>query len=232
MCTDMCGWLHKELFRLPEIKDPFDLERLPSTGIYFFYENGEIGKGHDDSPRIVRIGTAKAGNFKNRIASHFLLDIEKMKFTVDQPKPADFSIFRKNIGRALLNRDKCEYQTLWDVDFILRKNREQYKECRDVRKEIEIEQQVTDLFRNTLSFRYLVLSEQPFRMEAKLISTVSQCRLCSPSTDWLGNYSTKPNIQASGLWQEQHLKGRNFEKEDLPLLENLFMNTIKFQDKN
>jgi hypothetical protein len=39
-----------------------------------------------------------------RISGHFLLNESKMNFTQTNPKPLDRSIFRKNIGRALLNK--------------------------------------------------------------------------------------------------------------------------------
>lgn len=231
MCTDLCGWLHKELSSLQEIKYPFDLQSLPTTGIYFFYEIGEIGKGHDDKPRIVRIGTAGVGNFKNRIASHFLFNEEKMKFTVDQPKPADMSIFRKNIGRALLKKNKSDYLKVWNIDFILKQNRERYMQMRDIEKEIKIEQQVTNLLRKEFRFRYLVFRENPFQMEAKIISTVNRCKFCSPSPEWFGIFSPKPNIQKSGLWQEQHLKGGILEKEDIHILKDCIKETKKFLER-
>jgi len=42
-------------------------------------------------------------------------------------------------------------------------------------------------------------------LESKLIGTVSGCTRCKPSVSWLGNYSPKKQIRASGLWLTQHL---------------------------
>jgi hypothetical protein len=39
--TALCEWLHQRLDALPMFSYPFDVEALPSNGIYFFYENGE-----------------------------------------------------------------------------------------------------------------------------------------------------------------------------------------------
>lgn len=47
-----------------------------------------------------------------RISEHFLLNESKMNFTQTNPKPSDRSIFRKNIGMALLNRQGGYYWVL------------------------------------------------------------------------------------------------------------------------
>ena len=114
---DLCEWLHRSLDARPLFSCPFDLKALPLNGIYFFYEKGE-GCNHEGTrPRIVRVGTHRDGNFQSRIAEHFLLDERKMSFTQDQPAPHERSIFRKNIGRALLNRAGDPYLSVWEMDF-------------------------------------------------------------------------------------------------------------------
>jgi serine/threonine protein kinase len=44
----------------------------------------------------------------------------KMRFTRDQSAPHDRSIFRKNIGRSLLNRTSDPYLPVWELDFMKR----------------------------------------------------------------------------------------------------------------
>jgi hypothetical protein len=39
-------WLHEKLESLLLIRFPFDAEKLPCNGIYFFYEGGEKSGGH------------------------------------------------------------------------------------------------------------------------------------------------------------------------------------------
>ena len=118
--SETCKWLHEQLELLPVFKYPFDLKLLPKNGVYFFYEEGE-NSDHGDGisrPRIVRIGTHKENNFRSRISEHFLLNESKMKFTQINPKPSDRSIFRKNIGRALLSKQKdFDYLKIWEIDF-------------------------------------------------------------------------------------------------------------------
>ena len=98
---DNCKILHELLERLPLIKYPFDADRLPDNGIYFFYEHGEF-QAHTSKPRIVRVGTHNQNNFKSRIRDHYVSD-SKMNFDSNRSPPHDRSIFRKNIGRAMLN---------------------------------------------------------------------------------------------------------------------------------
>ena len=108
--SEKCAWLHKTLQELPLIKYPFDISKLPNNGVYFVYENGETwGHSNEKIPRIVRIGTHRGNNFKSRISEHFLLNESKMNFDKDIPPPHDRSIFRKNIGRALLNKQQDDY---------------------------------------------------------------------------------------------------------------------------
>ncbi len=71
--ADLCRWLRDQLERLPVVH-PFDLNRLPENGIYFFYEKGEAWGHGGERPRIVRIGTHREGNFRKRIAEHFLFN--------------------------------------------------------------------------------------------------------------------------------------------------------------
>jgi len=40
-----------------------------------------------------------------------------MDFDRNDPKPSDRSIFRKNIGRALLNKSKDPYLKIWENRF-------------------------------------------------------------------------------------------------------------------
>ena len=136
MSSELCRWLHEKLESLYLLKFPFDLTKLPDNGIYFFYEEGEnsthIGYDYDDNvhadnnnrsistnakARIVRIGTHMEGNFSSRISEHFLLNeaAKMMNFTISNPKPSDRSIFRKNIGRALLNKENDYYQKIWEI---------------------------------------------------------------------------------------------------------------------
>lgn len=228
--TSSCEWLHRQLDELPLFKYPFSLEELPENGIYFFYERGEFW-GHDgEHPRIVRIGTHKGNNFRSRIDDHFLFNARKMNFDQMKPGPKDRSIFRKNIGRALLNKENDEYLSSWNIDFTSREKREGNSHLRDIQKEKILETKITKILRDRFSFRFLVVDNQINRMgskglESSLIGTVAQCRVCRPSGNWLGNYSPKRDIKESGLWLVQHLNSDAINENDRETILNSITKT-------
>lgn len=207
---NLCQWLHEQLEPLPLIKYPFNLNHLPTDGIYFFYEEGETWSHGGTKPRIVRIGTNKQGNFQHRISEHYLLNEAKMNYTIDQAAPHDRSIFRKNLGRALLHKAHDPYLEVWNLDFTSAASRRANKHLRDLRHEKEIEAEVTRLLREQFSFRFIKFDPHVPLMgstgfESNLIGTLARCPQCRLSSDWLGNYSPEPKHRESGLWLYQHL---------------------------
>jgi len=228
--SELCKWFHEQLEQLPIIKFPFILEQLPENGIYFFYEDGEIWGHGGYKPRIVRIGTHKDGNFRSRIKEHFLFDESKMNFNATKSAPHDRSIFRKNIGRALLNKEKDGYLEIWDVDFTYKEKRDKYGHLRDIQKEKKIESEVTRILRENFSFRFIIVNSQMKRMganglESSLIGTVAHCKLCRPSGNWLGSHSPKKQIKESGLWLVQHLEANEINESDKETILNAIKRT-------
>lgn len=220
--SEKCKWLHEQLDQLQLIGYSIlshSLKMLPDNGIYFFYEEGENWGHGKNKPRIVRVGTHRDGNFRNRIAEHFLLNESRMDFGRDNPKPSDRSIFRKNIGRALLNRANDDYLRVWEIDFIGSENRQRFAHMRDIQKEREIETQITQLLRTKFSFRFIELNGQAQRMgktglESALIGTLARCAFCRASTGWLGKYSPKKQISQGRLWLVQHLRANSINEQD------------------
>lgn len=214
----MCQRLHEIIHGLSSVRWPFSAEQLPRNGIYFFFEAGEMW-GHGGShPRIVRVGTHREGNFRSRMADHYLTAKRRMVLSTDRPAPKDRSIFRKNIGRAFLHRARDPYEELWNIDFTTRAKREAHGHRRDAEKEEEIETKVTDTLREKFEFAWIEMEGQERRMgargvEAALIGTLASCHDCHPSPHWLGLSSPKPKIAASGLWLEQHLGAPGLTEE-------------------
>jgi hypothetical protein len=230
--SELCKWLHENIEQLPLIKWPFKLEQLPENGIYFFYEDSEIWGHGGCKPRIVRIGTHKDGNFRSRISEHFLFDESKMNFDKDKPKPSDRSIFRKNIGRVLLNKDKDDYLYLkiWEIDFTTRTNRKKYGDLRDIQKEKRKELEITRILRENFSFRFIIVESQIERMgskglESSLIGTIARCKLCRPSNNWLGSHSPNKQIRERGLWLVKHLDASRINNEDKKIILNFIRGT-------
>lgn len=225
---DNCRWLHEQLeqlqlFDYPTIRNSIEL--LPENGIYFFYEKGEVWGHGGDKPRVVRVGTSKDGNFRSRISEHYLLDESKMNFDSSKPAPRERSIFRKNIGRALLNQRKDDYLKIWEVDFTSHESRNQYASLRDIEKEKSLELEITGLLRRNFFFRFIAFGGQDQRMgktglESALIGTLAQCPLCKASTNWLGKCSSRAEIRNGKLWQVQHLKANSITNRDKTLILN------------
>jgi len=97
-----CDALHEWANSLPALRFPFNEAQIPLNGIYILFEQGEVAHGAN---RIVRVGThTGTGQLRSRIRQHFLVENK------------DRSIFRKNIGRALLNRDNDPFLPMWELD--------------------------------------------------------------------------------------------------------------------
>ena len=217
--SELCEWLHTQLAQLRSVVYPFDRKQLPKNGIYFFYEKGETWGHGGNRLRIIRIGTHREGNFQSRMAEHFLLNAAKMNFDVTKSPPHDRSVFRKHIGRALLNRSRSPYLAVWDIDFMKKENLKLYAHLRDIDEERRTEAEVTRLMREDFSFRFVVLEGQAARMgreglEARLIGTVAQCSSCRPSPSWLGRHSPVKEVEQSGLWLVHHLHAEPLTESD------------------
>jgi hypothetical protein len=172
---------------------PFDPALIPSDGVYLLYEKGEAGHG---DLRIVRIGThTGAGKLRSRLKEHFVTENK------------DRSIFRKNIGRALLARDHDPYLDVWNLDFTSSAARATNRDLLDVEHQAAVEAAVSQYIRDRFSFSTLEVREKAdrLRLEASLVSIVSRCAECKPSPRWLGNHSPVERSRRSGLWQVNEL---------------------------
>jgi len=186
--SEMCGKLHQLFGQLPRFRFPFDACKIPLNGIYVLYEEGELGHGVD---RIVRIGTHTGINqLRSRLEQHFLRENK------------DRSIFRKNIGRALLSKEGDPFLSQWELDLTTHEAKERYHGQVDYQKQKEVEKLVTDYIRSSFSFAVFRVDDKVSRLgwESKIISTVSLCKECQPSGNWLGLHSPKEKIRESGLW--------------------------------
>lgn len=218
--SEKCKWLHEQL---ETIVFPFlCIDGIPPNGIYFIYERGEIWDHGGIKPRIVRVGTHRVnGSLPNRISEHFLVFEEKLDFWNQGRKPSDRSIFRKNIGRAILNQHNDPYIQIWNIDFTNKINREQFGNLRDIEKEKEIEREITRRLRKYFSFRFLIINNERERQELEkhLIGTLASCQRCGKSEAWFGNHSPIEKIRGSGLWQVQHLKAPEISDQEMENME-------------
>ncbi|MDP2833950.1 MAG: hypothetical protein Q8Q28_11805 [Pseudomonadota bacterium] len=207
--SDACGRLHALFGRLPVFSFPYQEKDIPINGIYILFEGGE--RAHDGG-RVVRVGTHTGNNqLRSRLKQHFLYENK------------DRSIFRKNIGRALLNKSRDPFLEQWELDLTTREARRKYEASIDISKQASIEMQVTSYIQERFNFVVIAMDgkESRLAMEARIISTISLCQECNPSGAWLGNWSPKSKIRESGLWLVNELYGIALSESELLGLESL-----------
>ena len=200
---EICFELHQALDKLPRYRFPFDISQIPLNGVYILYEVGEKAHGVD---RIVRVGTHTGKNqLRSRLKQHFVLENK------------DRSIFRKNVGRALLNKGKDIFLEQWEIDLTSRAAKDNVGSKIDKEKLKRVEGQVTEYIQSCFSFVVInhFQKEDRLRLESRIISTVSLCKSCSPSSAWLGLYSPKGKIRESGLWIVNELYKQPLDQSEL-----------------
>ena len=205
--NNYCEDIHKLCNNAKRFNFPFGNDEIPLNGIYVLFEKGEYAHNAD---RIVRIGTHTGKNqLPSRIHQHFLNENK------------DRSIFRKNIGRAILNKNNDNYLKVWEYDLTTKANREMYLESVDLSKQTQIEREISNYIQSNFSFSLITIDnkEKRLEIEAKIISTVSLCENCKPSDTWLGNFSTKEKIRLSGLWLVNELWKKPLSNNDIDYIQ-------------
>jgi hypothetical protein len=187
--------LHKLFDEQNRFSFPFkDKEsKIPRNGIYVIFEKGET---FNDIDRIVRVGTHTGENqLCSRLNQHFVKENKNR------------SIFRKNIGRCFLNRDKSKYLNLWELDITSKADKVKNLKLLDLNFEKQLETRISDYIQNNLSFCVFQVDTKEKRLfwESKIVSTLAKSNELKPSKNWLGNFSTKDKIKQSGLWQVNEL---------------------------
>ena len=174
-------------------------------GIYIVFEKGENYKGH---ARIVRVGTHKSqGRLKQRLKDHFVRENHNS------------SVFRKNIGRAILYREHDPYLSIWNLDTSKAPNIGK----EDKVKEAIIECRVSAYMREMFSFCVFKVEtkEDRLRFEEAIIATLSQDTDFKASREWLGNSSPEERICQSGMWLKQGLDAKPLTDDELFRLKRL-----------
>lgn len=186
--SEICTELHHLVNQAPHHFYPFDRHNLPQNGVYVVFEKGELAH---NTNRIVRIGTHNGQDrLFSRLNEHF----------VNENK--DRSIFRKNIGRALLSKSHDPFLSQWEIDLTTKKARETLAHKVDQVRKNQVEALVSDYIQANFSFCVIPIVDYQKRkyFEATLISTISNCHICRPSSSWLGLSSPVEKIRESGLW--------------------------------
>lgn len=204
-----CSDLHRLAHHLPRYTFPFDAKQIEKNGIYLLFEKDELGH---EGQRIARVGTHTGNNqLRSRLQQHFIQENK------------DRSIFRKNIGKCLLNRANDPYLDVWNIDFTTRASKTTNGHLINAAHQAQIEQEVSDYIQSRFSFVMLPVEEKEDRLylESRIVSTLSHCSECKPSDNWLGMDSPNEKIRRSGLWQVNELYKEPLDTTDLKRMEGL-----------
>ena len=201
ICT--CEELHVLCKKAKRYAYPFNPPDIPLNGIYIMFEKRECGHNTD---RIVRVGTHNGNDqLRSRLKLHFEMENK------------DRSIFRKNIGRAILNSENSDYLEIWNCDSTSVKDKNKLLGVKNNEFEKQIEKRITKYIQKNFTFVIILEEEKEKRLtlESKLISTVSLCPKCKASNSWLGNKSPVEKIKKSGLWQVNELYKEPLTSRDM-----------------
>lgn len=204
--SGVCGKLHEILWEGRRYRFGDGFSDVPKNGVYVLFEKGESGHGGD---RIVRIGTHTGENqLPSRLFQHF-----------ENPNK-NRSIFRKNVGRCLLNMREDDYLSVWNYDTTTALGKQKYRHMVNPDKERALEREISHYIQQNFSFVLLAVQGklQRLTLESLLIGTVSNCKQCSPSESWLGLHSPVDKIRNSGLWQVMELCSTPLEEGQLSQL--------------
>jgi len=207
--NERCKKLHQWFNKLKRLKFPFNDNDIPLNGIYILFQKDEIGHNKD---RIVRIGAHTGMNqLRSRLKQHFIKENK------------DRSIFRKNIGRCILNKNNDKFLEKWELDLTTKANKEKYSKLIDFNKQREIEKKITEYIQNNFSFIVIPIKDKKKRLEleSKIISTISACSECCSSKNWFGLFSPIKKIRESNLWLVNELYKEPLSDRDMINLKKL-----------
>lgn len=208
--SEPCLKLHRLFCGMPRYR--FDqIDQIPFIdGIYIMFEAGERYHSYD---RIVRVGTHTSdGRLKQRLRDHFLKENK------------DGSIFRKNIGKAILNKNSHPYLSIWTEDSRDRRAMHlKYGDAFDEGFQAQLEQQVSRYLRENITFTCIPVpsAEARLRYEEGIIASLHQAGDFGPGEQWRGRYSPVQAIRTSGLWLVQGLDATPLSAEEFQEIASL-----------
>lgn len=189
--STQCDRLHQLFCAMPRYTWE-QISQIPFTnGIYIIFEKGEQYHGME---RIVRVGThTSSDRLKTRLLDHFVRENH------------DGSIFRKNVGKAILNAHRDPYLATWTMDTSKPENRRFV----DKEKNADTERRVSKYLRENFTFTVfqVINKDERLRMEEAIIATLNAEPTFIPGSKWPGLYSPETEIRESGLWLKQGLNG-------------------------
>lgn len=185
---------------------------MATRGVYFFFEPGEHRQESGSGPRVVRVGThalniGSSSTLRGRLKQH----------SGSRAGGGNHrgSIFRLLTGDALLATGAAPHCRSWGVAGQMRDAAQRFGTDTAVlkREEGPVEQAVSARL-SKLCVLWLGIDDAPGpesmrgRIERNAIGLLSNSRthpLDPPSGNWLGQYSSRNRVKASGLWNQNHV---------------------------
>ena len=202
----ICDGLH-DLFNGERLYTSSEIESIPfDNGIYIVFDRNER---HKDGQRIVRVGTHTSQNrLRERLKDHFVRENK------------DGSIFRKNVGKALLKEQGNPYLDMWTKDTSKPENQKY------VNSKIQgaVERDVSAYLGKNMSFVVFPVEDeqQRLRIEEAIIASLNADEGFGPGNNWLGNNSPEGEIRNSGLWLKRGLKADPLTHNELSFIQKCF----------
>ena len=165
----------------------------PGSGVYFFFENGEMRTGSGRGDRIVRVGSHALNSGET---TSLWGRLRKHRGARTPRRPQTNSVFRKWIGNALCRQNYDDNAPPWPG---LRRELSHDQE-------MEVEGWINDhMWPMTLLFLPVRGRRLRAYIESNAIALLSEFGeenpVDPPSEEWLGWYCDSDEVRESGLWQ-------------------------------
>lgn len=197
----------------------------PHRGVYFFFEEGEERRESGVGARVVRVGThALTANSKTTLWRRLSQHRGTSQSGAGNHRG---SIFRLLVGSAIKARSGRRDPKSWGVGGGPSEAARRLGLSRDavLTAEHELECEVSQHIRG-MPFLFVAVDGLPGPQNTRgtiernaiaLLSSLRNGELDVQSESWLGHYSDRPRVRASGLWNNDHVE----EEYDLGFLELL-----------
>jgi hypothetical protein len=196
--------------------------QIAPRGVYFFFEAGEHRSDSGHGPRVTRIGThgltpGAKSTLRSRLRHH--------RGTRSGAGNHRSSIFRLLTGDALMRAGAAPACASWgNKDFA----RIGLDRATVQRLELSLEHAVSVRLA-AMQVLWLDIGDAPGpkslrglieRNAIALLSNEARPPIDAPSQDWLGHYSSRPHVRASGLWNQDHVD-KTYDPSFLATLDRL-----------
>ena len=200
----------------------------PLRGVYFFFEAGEDRSASGHGLRVVRIGT-HALNPGSRTSLWARLSQHRGSAWSGAGNHRT-SIFRLIVGAALGRRGDCALPPSWGVGSDIGAAARRLGVARETvkRGEADLERRVSGYI-GRMPFLWLGVDDPPGpsslrgaveRNAIALLSHAVEPAPDPPSSDWLGAFSDRDMVRASGLWNNRHV-GESYDSSFLDAMDGL-----------